>query len=379
MSLRRKSCNTCFKGRRKCNLAYPTCDTCQKTKKTCQYAYPPASSLRSTDNTPSETVERVITDNSLAILLDAIDNSSLDYLETGAIPGLFDGYSHFSELGSTSSLLLPDTPPALSSIARFVGSLGEVQPIQGSTQTWQWVIDELKSYPGEFAQRAQTIFIHQHLYRDAMPRPIRTAYGVSSSACLISESNRAMIFRVVDREVLDLLNNAEQPTLLDELARLQALVLYQTIRLFHGDLTQRAVAEQQQGLLMSWALKLLARSQSERRDETPTRRDWILAECIRRTAMVVYFLYGVNSVFRDGICVGLHTLIKLPMSTAVTSWDSEDDGDGHVEPGTISYETFLALWLVSTPRRLDPFEKLLLVPCQGIDSVSNYDSAVLVM
>ncbi|KAL2812887.1 hypothetical protein BDW59DRAFT_36317 [Aspergillus cavernicola] len=382
MSLRRKSCSACFRSRRKCNLAYPTCDTCRKTKKTCQYEYHPISPPTSADPTPSETVDYtgagpVMTDKSLATLIDAIDGSSLDYLETGAIPGLFDQYPQVPH-GYPPTLMLPDTPPSLSSITRFVGSLGEVQPIQGSTQSWQWVIDQLKSYPPEFAQRAQTIFIHRELYRDEMPQPIRTAFGVSSTSCLISETNRATLFRVVDAEVLELLKPTGPTTLLDELARLQALVLYQTIRLFHGDIAQRAVAEQQQGILMTWSLKLVARSQSEVRHETAARHAWIVAECIRRTAIVVYFLYGVNSVFRDGICIGLHTLAKLPLSTALTRWDSEGDDGHYLEAGgTISYETFLALWLVSTPRKLDPFEKLLLVPCQGLDTVNIYDPAVL--
>ncbi|KAL4926743.1 Zn(II)2Cys6 transcription factor domain-containing protein [Aspergillus undulatus] len=344
MSLRRRSCNACFRGRRKCNLAYPTCGTCQKSNKTCQYAYPPISA-----STPSASNFDRNLEQSLATLVDAIDASTMNYLETG-------NFTNFS------------------SIARLCGPLGEVQPIEGSTRSWQWVIDELKSYSGEFARQGSTIFIHEQLYRTGMPQAMRTAFGVSGSSCLLTEKNRDMLFRVVDAEVTGLLDSATQMTLIEDLASLQALLLYQAIRLFLGSLQQRTIAEQQQGVMSTRALKLLTRSKAEIRNPT-NQHEWVLAECIRRTAIIVYFLYGVNSVFREGICIGLPTLAKLPLSTALAYWDSCESADYESLRETISYETFVGLWLVSTPRRLDPFEKLLLVPCQGLDTVEKYDIA----
>ncbi|BCS19432.1 Zn(II)2Cys6 transcription factor domain-containing protein [Aspergillus puulaauensis] len=375
MSLRRKSCNACFKGRRKCNLAYPICDICRKTKKVCQYAYPPITEPSDDHSTASDSsiAQLAMPDDTLEALMGAVD-TSLGYLESGDIAGLFELSPQFPQPGSASGLMMPESPPSLlGGIGRFLGSLGEVQPIQGSTQSWQWMIDELKHFPPEFAQRAETIFIHRDLYRDAMPQPIRTALGVSSMSRMLSDANRDVFFRIIDAEFLELLQPTNPAPLLDELARLQALVIHQTLRLFHGDIAQRIVAEQQQGILLASALKLLGRSQPE---PSETSRDsWILAECIRRTAIIVYMLYGVNSIFRDGVCVGLHTLVKLPISTTLTRWDSEGDQD----PGSgsaIAYEDFFARWLVSTPRHLDRFEKLLLVPCQGLDSVNAYTGAV---
>ncbi|KAL4984127.1 hypothetical protein BDW68DRAFT_167606 [Aspergillus falconensis] len=383
MSLRRKSCNACFKGRRKCNFAYPTCEYCRKTKKNCQYAYPPVNLSRresryESNNSPAAPA---MADDSLAALLDANDSPGLDFLETGTIPEIFDQLQYPPlRHEPTSTWILPNTPPSpsLSSIARFLGTLGEALPIQGSNRTWQWLISELKSYPLRFAKQGETIFIHGQLYRASMPQSIRTAFGISSSSCLLSDANRAMLFRAIDNEVNELLRSAEPATLLDEVARLQALLLYQTIRFFHGTLEQRSTAEQQQGVLMTQALKLLSRSQSELADETVDGHAWVLAECIRRTVIVIYMLYGVNSIFREGICVGLHTLAKLPLSTAMAKWDDNGEANGEEALyGTISYEDFTACWLVSTPRRLDPFERLLIVPCRGIDAVEAFDSLAL--
>ncbi|KAJ0427126.1 hypothetical protein BJY00DRAFT_8728 [Aspergillus carlsbadensis] len=396
MSLRRKSCNACFKGRRKCDLGYPTCATCRKTRKTCHYAYPPIQQTRSaeesttvqTDSRASATPSISTGTSSMIELLEAIDNTTPDSLfEAGAVLELFGQGTRLSEddrvsldqsiFGNSQPSILPADAPTPPSIHIFLGSLGEVQPIQSRIPAWKWLIEELKSYPREFAQRTETIFLHRELYRDSLPQAIRAAYGISSNHCLTPETSQKMLFRVIDAEVLELLKPSYGTELLEELARLQAFVLYQTVRLFHGGLEQRFMAEQQQSLVMTMALKLLSRSRTEIGDnEAGNWRTWILAECIRRTVIVIYFLYGINSVFQNGICAGLHTLVKLPLSTTIGSWNSESNHLRHGYGATIPYETFLSRWLVSTPRKLDPFEKFLLVPCQGLDTVELYDSAV---
>jgi hypothetical protein len=269
--------------------------------------------------------------------------------------------------------LMPSTVShALSSPPALIGLLGEVQPVQGSNRTWQWVIDELKRYPQDFAQQAQNVFIHPELYRDSMPKFIQAAFGISSSSCLLTENNQRMLFRIVDTEVLGLLSPTDEPTLLEELAKNQSLLLYQMIRLFCGGIQQRMVAEQQQGVLMTWALKLVRRCKAELGgNELMSWNTWILAESIRRTAILIYMLYGVNSIFREGICVGFPTLAKLPMSMSHTSWDSEEEYRRcSSQINVVSYEAFTNLWLTSTSRDLGPFEKLLVGACRGVDAVS---------
>ncbi|CAH0055574.1 unnamed protein product [Clonostachys solani] len=298
----------------------------------------------------------------------------MDMIEDN-IPGPSFDMASLSDFPSGSSSGLDFLPAGSQPSPRLLGPLGEVKPIEGSSESWQWVLGQLKSYPRAFAEQSQTLFIHPHLYRDSMPRSIRAAFGASSASCLLSQSNRIMLFRLIDIEVLQLLqNNEPNLTLLDELARLQALVLYQTIRLFHGGIEQRMLAEQQQTVLMSSALKLLARSQAElQKAEAVCWASWILAECIRRTALVVYMLYGVHSIVRQGICIGFHTLVALPMSTAFNSWNSEADHLNQPEPTrTITYEMFTEGW-PAMPRKLLPLEKFLLVPCKGINTIEAYD------
>lgn len=304
------------------------------------------------------------------LIEDNVPESSFD------ITSLADfGLGQLPNSGTTPSPSLNFLSVGSQPSLRLLGPLGEVKPIEGSNESWQWVMDQMKSYPRAFAEQSQTLFIHPHLYHESMPRSIRAAFGASSASCLINQSNSIMLFRVIDTEVLQLLQDTETDlTLLDELARLQALVLYQTIRLFYGGIEQRMLAEQQQMVLMSLALKLLARSQAELHDaEAVCWVSWILAECIRRTALVVYMLYGVYSIVRQGICIGFHTLVALPMSPAFSSWDSEAEHRNQPEPTrTITYEMFTEGW-PAMPRKLLPLEKFLLVPCKGINTIEAYD------
>jgi hypothetical protein len=292
-------------------------------------------------------------------------------------------------------------------IPNFLGGLGEVQRVEGSTDSWRWVIGELKRCPRDLATRGETMFLHRNLYPDAMPRAIRAALGTSAAFCMLDEDRRLLLFRAVDAEVLELLkDDADENqgygcggsngaggfsgssnglSVIDELARLQAFILYQMMRMFGGGLEQRLVVEQQRDLLTTWALRLLRRSMAELGNgghrapnadgDMDSWHTWIVAESIRRTVMVAYMFYGVYSLATQGFCVELPTLAKLPVSKAPASWHSEAAYMARsptVEaPQTLTYEDYTDCWMKSPPERVDPFDKFLMVPCKGLEVVSS--------
>ncbi|KAH8762133.1 hypothetical protein F5883DRAFT_561848, partial [Diaporthe sp. PMI_573] len=277
---------------------------------------------------------------------------------------------------SSASSIAPPTRPKLD-IPNFLGGLGEVQRVEGSTDSWRWVIGELKRCPRDLATRGETMFLHRNLYPDAMPRAIRAALddadenqgygcGGSNGAGGFSGSSNGL-------------------SVIDELARLQAFVLYQMMRMFGGGLEQRLVVEQQRDLLTTWALRLLRRSMAELGNgghrapnadgDMDSWHTWIVAESIRRTVMVAYMFYGVYSLATQGFCVELPTLAKLPVSKAPASWHSEAAYMARsptVEaPQTLTYEDYTDCWMKSPPERVDPFDKFLMVPCKGLEVVSS--------
>ncbi|KAK2598782.1 hypothetical protein N8I77_012169 [Diaporthe amygdali] len=437
MSLRRKSCDACFKGRRKCDRNYPACGTCQRTKKSCHYAYAPISSA--TSSLPGDSISA---DTNINAATAAVTETTGDTAGGLLGPGdifLFDyggdqsdsfsgqrwpisnAASGTTRSSSTRLQRNPTTLPSSSTpssvswcasprlpklnIPNFLGGLGEVQRVDGSTDSWRWVIDELKRCPRDLATRGENLFMHKHLYRDAMPRAVRAALGSSAAFCMLNENNRQLLFRALDAEVLELLrpppplDEDESPghgymganasssigsrmSLIEELARLQAFTLFQMMRMYGGGLEQRVIVEQQRDLLTTWALQLLRRSRAELGDDGHRAsdvdgdcwHDWIVAESIRRTVMIVYMFYGMYSLATQGFCVEIPTLSKLPVSAAPASWHSEAAYLARSRSGeaqqTLTYEEFTQCWMVSLPKTVDPFDKFLVVPCKGFDGIA---------
>ncbi|KAG6367072.1 hypothetical protein INS49_001254 [Diaporthe citri] len=417
-SLRRRSCNACFKGRRKCDRGYPTCGTCRRTNKSCHYVYAPISSASQPDDPVSadtDTVDVVPAHADISSL--GLEGDETDFL-AGQGWSVSDAVSRTTHSGSTSLQHNPtafpsstsselsyaqQTPPKLN-IPNFLGGLGEVQRVDGSTDSWRWVIGELRRCPRDLATRGETLFLHKNLYGDAVPRAVRAALGTSAAFCMLEEDRRQLLFRALDAEVMELTRppppmgadeglgrggssvvstSSSGLTLIEELARLQAFTLYQMMRMYGGGLEQRIVVQQQRGLLMKWALQLLRRSRAELGGDGDGASDagghvdcwhtWILAESIRRTVLVVYMFYGMYSLATEGFCNEIPTLAKLPVSATPASWHSEAAYLAHSRvgeaPKTMTYEEFTYYWMVSPPARLDPFDKFLVVPCKGFEGI----------
>jgi hypothetical protein len=143
MSLRRKLCDACFIGRRKCDPTYPGCKRCQKNQKIFRFV-----SIFHT--TQQDTVDRSVREM-VSADRNICSSEQLSRQERA-----------FRDMAFDFNLLCPSVPNLLS-------NLGELQPITGNTQTWQWVIEQLKSYPQAFAQYGEMTFIHKNLYRDSVP------------------------------------------------------------------------------------------------------------------------------------------------------------------------------------------------------------------
>lgn len=353
MSLRRKSCDACFKGRRKCDNNYPTCKRCKKNQKACHYIVtPPVPDAGSVSRATS----------------DVVSSGSFEDFESVELPEQLwqsedDPWDNFNSQNDQLEGFQQFSIPS------FLGSLGEIQPVSANTKSWEWVIGQLKSLPQSFAQNAETMCIHKELYRNDFPQPIRAAFGICSAYLLLNDSNRSMVFRNLEAEASGHFQPVQNGTLLEALSRLQSLVLYQTIRMYHGDLKQRTLAEQQEGSVAALGLQLLRRADIELREEETTWRNWILSESIRRTVMTGFMLYAIYSIFKHGVCTAFPTLSILPVSVAPEQWKSSPDLHFSVLKETMEYGEYTDKWIASPQLTPEPFEKMLLVACKGIDQV----------
>lgn len=329
------------------------CKRCKRNDKTCYYSSPPHGAPENALATVNPSDQPDVGTSSVDLELLLSDSSfEIDFIQGTAM----------------RELLYPSVPD-------LVGRLGELQPVSGQTESWNWMIGELKSYPQAFAQSVETSFIHKNMVCHPLPRPLRVAFGICAACISINEYNKSMLFQTIEAETSELVKPASGGTPLEDLSRLQAAVLYTIIRLFYGDIEQQSLAEQQKSLLGVWGFQLLQRASLELRQAQPSWESWILTESIRRTVLVAYIVYGVYSVFKYGICTELPTLAVLPMSTKQVFWGSQATYFDHfLEDETINYDEFARLWVNSTPRRLESFEKMILVACKGIEAVEAFDS-----
>ena len=131
--------------------------------------------------------------------------------------------------------------------------------------------------------------------------------------------NAPVIMRSIEARAYDLLNSPAPTTARDCLAHTQALLLYQIIRLFDGDIAARASAERAIPAVENSALILLNHVQWDVEGNppdlpfhpiAPTKAfwtDWILQESIRRTLLLTFYLtqaYRVLSGQKGLACDG---------------------------------------------------------------------------
>src|SRR5688572_7504249 len=118
MSLRRRSCNACFRSRRKCDLGYPVCGYCGKTSKHCEYAYPPPPTTSDVVDAPLQT---------------AAPTQELRF--------------------GTGSLVRREQLEARLGPAWMPGPLGELPPVTGMGR-WRLVHEQIRDFPLHFATQA---------------------------------------------------------------------------------------------------------------------------------------------------------------------------------------------------------------------------------
>ncbi|KAH8668646.1 hypothetical protein BX600DRAFT_510722 [Xylariales sp. PMI_506] len=349
MSIRRKSCDPCFKARRKCDLEFPVCARCQRSSRVCHYVYPPQ---QPGDETIPPAAPEAPPKASAALLV--------RYRETPNRRKVRSGHGRSVPSGELRHR----------SIQRFLGNLGELAPILGRSRDCSWMYSEIRAYPLSFSLQAETVFIHRNLYGNAMPRSLRAAFGICSGCRCINERNSAVLFQSLDAELLELLTPPSTRTLAEDLAGLQAIVLYQIIRLFYGGIQQRLVAEQQEYVIRLHGLKLLQQYSEELRREPRTWEEWIVAESVRRTVIIAFKLYTAYANYRYGTCPEMEAMRILPVSTQPSLWNSPDGYLQLLDHGeTTTYEDFSSNWVDNPRAELEPFEKLLLVGCKGIDDI----------
>ncbi|CAI6339127.1 unnamed protein product [Periconia digitata] len=299
----RRSCRHCSGAKRKCDRAVPSCRLCRRKKLEC--VYPPRKPSRfvpiESENTTSifSDLESNLLDFeamndalSLSFLAPALDNQSSSTVALDVEEARHRG-AWFLE---PDSFLVDHRPMPIpldfqiSDLYKYIGLFQE------------WMVSWVKT--------CHNPFIHPKLYRHGFPHCLQTAFTTYSAYISRTPDNRATILGIVNDQanIITSMYDAETDTsspLLDDIARIHALLAYQIISLFDGDIRSRHLAEKRTPYLtmfMDSALEkarrfgkeqivaettniTVALCQSAISDESLWQL-WIISESLRRTWLI---------------------------------------------------------------------------------------------
>ncbi|KAI0140705.1 hypothetical protein BJ166DRAFT_108787 [Pestalotiopsis sp. NC0098] len=358
---RQKNCHTCVQSKRRCDRRMPICSRCAEKNVVCDY---------SMTRTAIQADRRVRQDRSTTFATDATDlesavasnplfghdlGSEADYMrpidadfvpdfyaesplripgDTGSNDVLMgdhvDNFIGSDMPASTDQWLValdgdsvverPDTPAdeeITQSYQKMASVCNNITPwhLHDPSTPLYHIMTRIKAFVTDMATRNATPFMHRLLYRDYTPECIVSCFSTSVLYANRTPMNTAMVMRALHGGASDLVTTESArfvTTTTERLARAQALLMYQVIRLFDGDITLRAQAEKDIPLLNAWLVELckmrnnlstVARLEhGVEKPQPPEWERWIFAESVRRTIVMAYSVLSLYELLKNPDC-----------------------------------------------------------------------------
>ncbi|KAJ8100815.1 hypothetical protein POJ06DRAFT_210532 [Lipomyces tetrasporus] len=328
MSTRRKSCVACVKAKRRCDLQKPYCTRCSTRGLLCNY---PRTNPGGIENLQSFDL-------------------AFEYPPYTNIPTITYQFD---------DLLNPALIPS--------------KNIYLSKERLDSCVQYFKNYLTNIVQYGRTPFINPHLYNDALPPCLQDVYCICAAYLSKTATNETLIFRILSSKFDELVSKRQYCSFEDELASVQALNMYQIIRLFDGDIRQRGIAEAQFQVLDAWAIHLRQRGELELPPsiQSSPYREWLFIESVRRTVLMSIFLRAIYYAIKNGFCDNVADMAGLPLTVRGELWEAKSEGEWMQatrggQPDVLTYHEFVDVWDGgSAGGDVENFQKMLLVGCIG--------------
>lgn len=417
-----KACRACAKSKRKCGREQPACLRCQARGAVCDYPPTrPGSFVAILDNAPLMPPPHSThsTHTTHPTLTPPLSIASATSSPEGAIPSA----------GSAPNRSLVPVPPGIP-----LGGPIPVPPISSrQCLAWflnadSWKVDHqevslstsfcnsflkiyvthMQDWLGQWATTGANPFIHAHLYVARFPDNLQIAFTTLTTYRNRTKQNVDIVLKIVEDQASKLVESSSSDgilsnsspsshglSLLDQVARLHALVVYQTISLFDGDIRSRHLAEARLPLLGRWAQQLLD-SARQKFSSTPAVLDmttalyfgpmdsqehpwylWILTESIRRTWLVAGGLEAIYSMLQRGWhpCPGgvMFTTRKgIWDAPSALAWEASCSVGAPEGVGFIHRFETNRLFGTTTPDMIDDFTRLIMETTYGGERMQKW-------
>ncbi|KAF7588658.1 hypothetical protein BBP40_005409 [Aspergillus hancockii] len=393
---RRKSCLSCVQSKRRCDKGLPKCHRCVAKKTDCEYNGRYLGQLQQT------TAGNV--DENVELVEPFVDQQSSNWeLQRSprlSVPSILspctnEGFINFSNIPigmpSISQYGFPG-PAVIQDIVTRPDPDNPDRIISDATvqARVEFAAKRLALVPKTFSEQGQTMFIHRLLFQERSSLALQDALSACALYCLKNTENQALVFRNLEQRRERLITTTDMllASKVDLLEALQALILYQIIRLFDGDIRLRAQAEADEPVVLMWAAHLRLLTHQVRRsppglekagllpESTSTEwRDWIIEESSRRTVIIAFMLKGIY----DFLKLGYDTVPDLRMSfTAQTAlWNSQSEfGWRKSQSEREPLEAWVSYWdeaiAKAKPGDLEELGVLIMAMLQGIEATREW-------
>ncbi|KAF2846065.1 hypothetical protein T440DRAFT_472216 [Plenodomus tracheiphilus IPT5] len=322
---RHKSCVACIQTKRKCDRTKPSCQRCIARGTVCHYIgrnppqQAPAPRIDSSQLVPASSSPSVngyfVQHNEIEALTAFTPCTDASWFEfpnhpfnLASMPDdsafIFDGINNIVPLQLMESQAINQDRPASS------GSIVQARV--------EFVAKRLARVPRTFVEHGQTMFIHRTQFEDLCPPVLQDAMSACALYCMRTAVNQPFVFQNLQHKCQHLIANTDalHASRHSLLAATQALLIYQTIRLFDGDIRLRAHAEADEMTSVLWATRLQAfacdtappipaseESMTVTMSFLDTTSDWLswtLNESIRRTFIFAFVLKGIYNFLKLG-------------------------------------------------------------------------------
>ncbi|KAH7133624.1 hypothetical protein EDB81DRAFT_762909 [Dactylonectria macrodidyma] len=431
---RQKSCNTCVRGKRKCDKRTPRCTRCAAKGLDCVYQKtPPGASyhddglgvaagedvhdfdmgfdieaLGDTSNTSTSTTSpesngfnsgNTTTTTTASIQLDSsLDFSIIDQLMANdASPAGAELWNlgDFAGAGKMDIPLVPLNPhPAAIRDMAMLQDSGDCVMAFNPLDVYDtrtrigYVVDAVTHLYREFATTRVLPFVHPRLYGSNLPRTMLAAFSAATAYAGRTPENRGWVYKLVAEAAKDIHREGERAdTPAEKIARVQALLILDSIRMFDGDVALRAATEREAPQALAWLSSLTElRTELEAgvssellmsRDRPPASwESWILLESTRRTIMMAFSFTCITYMLKaqEPPC---DIMESITFTTSRYLWNADTSvaffqAWHHKPQFRVSDMDFKDVWMYARPEDIDDFTKLMLTAQSGPDAMDYF-------
>lgn len=389
-STRKKSCRQCAKAKRRCDLGYPCCKRCFAKGLAC--AYPNADVRESeviirqaTPDLPAPVprpgqavvfgpTEPPLHDLSDPALWQPSDSSSSPDTLAGS-PTEFDAWGRNQHAPPPKVAMRRHA--AASSLRREL--LPDIwAPSYLNVDQVAFLVSDLRNIMRTLVSEGHNPIVHRSLYSKRQPAAFDDSCSISALYLAKTPQNTPVIARTIQNKVTGFMTASAEWSLMDHLAAVQAMIVYQAIRLFDPSLKSvQADAELQNEQLHLWTKSLWTRSLTELPMTFDSPWDaWVFSESLRRTVLVSVLVRASYSCYtRAGLCDQIPTLANLPLNRIDRLWGMDEAefeemtlNGGLPTESLVAYGQWAYEWNhANDVNGLTDFQRVLMAACRGKD------------